>query len=59
MWYNLTLKPDGKEENIWYETVGMTIIFLGQQQDFPSHMTPIGTFTYLRTYSRYPTETRT
>jgi ribonucleoside-triphosphate reductase len=24
-----------------------------QQQDFPSHMTPIGTFTYLRTYSRY------
>jgi ribonucleoside-triphosphate reductase len=28
-------------------------VVFNRQQDFPSHMTPIGTFTYLRTYSRY------
>lgn len=27
--------------------------FLAKYDDFPSHMTPIGKFTYLRTYSRY------
>jgi ribonucleoside-triphosphate reductase (thioredoxin) len=27
--------------------------FLGQYPDFPSHMNAIGTFVYLRTYSRY------
>lgn len=27
--------------------------FIGVCKDFPEHMTPIGKFTYLRTYSRY------
>jgi len=46
-------KLEERADLILKKAIRLSEDFLSKYDDFPSHMTPIGKFTYLRTYSRY------